>query len=1057
MELYHLPHIKDTIRYEIEILFGKLKIGLDDIPPSDLLKSWKVYTGPGPVLDFDFPAEEVRQKFYVQYVHINPTIPLFNQQPNLKKAVYIAINRAIQDIIGPVVERSVMISSITSRELVLKDFAMEPDEAKMLRAAFCMAQNLAGSLASVTSKDPSCASIVNNLRVALGAAPGKPVPSPIEHAIYTIVSDNLDLACSVVQKAAAEAAIRPTEEHLSAAVSDRKNHKKLMGGKGRPYYDINFVGSTGYAVASTLPELLRPKMGGVTPQQLQAYEDFLSTPSTSNNGFNTTSAAPTVPSRPMSPKHPISGKGGPTQDRRSQLPQQPQIASPHPTNEPFSLKEHATTIIDQLVVELNGALLALPGVRSLSELAPDHMVVRILSRFSGIIAATENRKEVALYAIQLVFPKLFDRSFLIREVFLTFVDAVVNVCPEVRNKIAEFLISSDTPQQFHREVVPALLHYHLLNISTYDTHLAKLLSGRDSLAIEFALYLVHNMIKSNVIRPNELRKSLEELSKIHSSDRELLSLLESIQASPLTSTRRSSSNDYKYYVESISSQLRENVKTLFDEWLSICVQPSADNAYPPFVQQLQKLGFFGSKDPPNETEIAFYQVSIETAFSMCTDHKNSGENEKEPVDISEFDCKPIIALGKLFSLLVKCFPDHILVLNRILRVIGEILKKNYDEHFDQRPYHKLLLTILAEINMPDPIFESQSLPLLLEFATFFLEFRPSSYPGFTFSWLEIISHRSFMPKLLKEHAGWSPMQKLLVELLKFLEPFLKDVHLTPPIKLLYQGTLRVLLILLHDFPEFLCDYHFSFCDVIPETCIQMRNLVLSAFPRTMKLPDPFTPNLKVDLLPEIKEPPRIRSPYIDGLVKSDLKKKLDIFLQTSGPETFLPELLNAVVKKQSKSGEREYNIPLINSLVISIGTRALSDSASQPGEFSPQAPMKLFRYLALNLDTKGRYFLFNAITNQLRYPNNHTHYFSCVLLFLFAESHEEIVQEQITRVLVERLIVHRPHPWGLLITFIELIKNPRYNFWSRAFTHCAPEIERLFFQVGSHIAQHRSE
>ncbi len=37
------------------------------------------------------------------------------------------------------------------------------------------------------------------------------------------------------------------------------------------------------------------------------------------------------------------------------------------------------------------------------------------------------------------------------------------------------------------------------------------------------------------------------------------------------------------------------------------------------------------------------------------------------------------------------------------------------------------------------------------------------------------------------------------------------------------------------------------------------------------------------------------------------------------------------------------------------------------------------------------------------------------------------MQEAITRVLLERLIVHRPHPWGLLITFIELIKNPRYD------------------------------
>ena len=57
--------------------------------------------------------------------------------------------------------------------------------------------------------------------------------------------------------------------------------------------------------------------------------------------------------------------------------------------------------------------------------------------------------------------------------------------------------------------------------------------------------------------------------------------------------------------------------------------------------------------------------------------------------------------------------------------------------------------------------------------------------------------------------------------------------------------LRTLLVLLHDFPEFLSDYHLSFCDVIPPSCIQLRNLVLAAFPRSMRLPDPFTPNLKV--------------------------------------------------------------------------------------------------------------------------------------------------------------------------------------------------------------------
>jgi CCR4-NOT transcription complex subunit 1 len=47
-------------------------------------------------------------------------------------------------------------------------------------------------------------------------------------------------------------------------------------------------------------------------------------------------------------------------------------------------------------------------------------------------------------------------------------------------------------------------------------------------------------------------------------------------------------------------------------------------------------------------------------------------------------------------------------------------------------------------------------------------------------------------------------------------------------------------------------------------------------------------------------------------------------------------------------------------------------------------------------------------------------------------------------VLFERLIAHRPHPWGLLITFIELIKNPNYGFWRKSFTRNHPDIEKVF-------------
>merc|ERR1712241_382019 len=153
-----------------------------------------------------------------------------------------------------------------------------------------------------------------------------------------------------------------------------------------------------------------------------------------------------------------------------------------------------------------------------------------------------------------------------------------------------------------------------------------------------------------------------------------------------------------------------------------------------------------------------------------------------------------------------------------------------------------------------------------------------------------------------------------------------------------------------------------------------------------------------------------------------------------------------------ETGNR-YNIQLINALVMHVGTSAIQFIRSKGqspsmSSIAHSSHMDIFQNLAVDLDTEGRYLFLNAITNQLRYPNSHTHYFSCTLLYLFVEANAEAIQEQITRVLLERLIVNRPHPWGLLITFIELLKNPQFKFWNHEFVHCAPEIEKLFECVG---------
>lgn len=69
-----------------------------DVKPSDLLRSRAYFSGPGPVVDFDEVPEFDQFKFSMRYVNINPELNIFNQQPHLKKAVYLAINRAIEDV-----------------------------------------------------------------------------------------------------------------------------------------------------------------------------------------------------------------------------------------------------------------------------------------------------------------------------------------------------------------------------------------------------------------------------------------------------------------------------------------------------------------------------------------------------------------------------------------------------------------------------------------------------------------------------------------------------------------------------------------------------------------------------------------------------------------------------------------------------------------------------------------------------------------------------------------------------------------------------------------------
>ncbi|KAL5664783.1 hypothetical protein ACJX0J_024891, partial [Zea mays] len=91
------------------------------------------------------PREEICFK-------INPKLGSLGPQLQYSKIMDLALDKANREIILPVIQRSVTIASRTTKELILKDYALESDNNTITRSAHLMVRTLAGSLAHVTCK-----------------------------------------------------------------------------------------------------------------------------------------------------------------------------------------------------------------------------------------------------------------------------------------------------------------------------------------------------------------------------------------------------------------------------------------------------------------------------------------------------------------------------------------------------------------------------------------------------------------------------------------------------------------------------------------------------------------------------------------------------------------------------------------------------------------------------------------------------------------------------------------------------------------------------------------
>lgn len=1083
------PESMRKIEYQLQTQAGKkdvvqvtsqMALQTSNLNESDMLSGQSTSTPPVPQNNSTTPTSSVaapEPRFsYMDiqltgttaiqtHVTINQNIVLFQSHPQLKSLVKPSIERAVQEWIIPVADRSIKIALQTCEQIVRKDFALDPDENRIRTASHYMVRNLTAGMAMITCRDQLLASINSQMKIALQSAlisATSQQKEMMEQAANIIAQDNMELACAFIQKTAIEKAIPEIDKRLISEFELRKISRQ----DGRRYCDAIALTYQ----AERMPEPIRLKVGGITSTQMTVYEEF---------------------ARNIPGFLPIS-------DRENNLfINKPavnlEVAVQHPST-PFQVaqaSDEMASLCEKLAVEVDQFIVATSGQSNYAVMNNTMMMIR------DCLMYTMHNRELgsSIAIVQKCVEGLQDTVVQHNEhdVILKFREITIRILKSLQDprafgqqwvikQVTRFVTEFRDDVRSNEAAIETLIRAGLVNMQQFDLSLAQFMeNGPNYRALNLGTTLVQNLViddRSSNIGESDFYNTIDMMIKINQLIRQppetltnILDMLKQHHEQGVFLGDRTTGGPIVHIHNGILQVrsapnyedppgLVEKTDFLIRDWISVYnSQPTgrdSTKAFSLFVHQMNCQGILKTDDLITRFFRLSTQLCVESVYRNMSDQNLTGNHLR----VKCFNT--LDAFVRLVALLVKHSGDStnsttkIHLLNKVLGIVAGCLLQDHEQRgteFQQFPYHRIFIMLFLELNVPEPVLETINMHVLTAYCHTLHILRPSKAAGFCYAWLELVSHRVFMGRMLAstpQQKGWAMYAQLLIDLFKYLAPFLRNAELAKPVTMLYKGTLRVLLVLLHDFPEFLCDYHYGFCDVIPPNCIQMRNLILSAFPRNMRLPDPFTPNLKVDILQEIAFGPRVLNNFSSMITPITFKKDLDSYLKLRAPVTFLSEL-RSNLQVSNEPGMR-YNIPLMNALVLYVGTQAIGfirGKTLTPNmqTIAHSSHMDIFQNLAVDLDTEGRYLFLNSIANQLRYPNSHTHYFSCTLLYLFAEANTEAIQEQITRVLLERLIVNRPHPWGLLITFIELIKNPNYKFWNHEFVHCASEIEKLFESV----------
>ena len=757
------------------------------------------------------------------------------------------------------------------------------------------------------------------------------------------------------------------------------------------------------------------------------------------------------------------------------------------------------TLMGKLTAAVHKVLQADSGAQ-LSKLPPTHEVCQLLETIGAVAGKVHaaQRDAAGVSFVRSLWVQLLEvrESSLALSALLHMLGSATAAVPVVRKELTSWLTAMEPERIPHRVVLLGMLSASpsLIAIAEMDAYVERSLGSERTppVAVAQLVWLIFTLVATEKARSaTDFRSTIDAIAALSKQQRSsaacpflapvsscLTACLAGQTASPERTadanrllqaalSPKSSGNVIVSVVTGIADPdtVRHQSLVLLETWVRICAEANVGAttpaAYTQFLDVLRTQGVLASDSSAERFLRIIMELCVQSckataqAYPAAADSEVSGFPPRTKLQYTGVDamCKLVILLIKSADTVVA----QVMTLSKVLSVVARTLMLDAELNsavsgtgaFDPRPYFRLLCDLLTDLHFADGIAAADSSALAFELqslsavAHVLHALRPEVVPAFAFSWSGIVSNSTFLPRLmaLPGRAGWPLLHRLLVDMLRFQWPFMEKRATSPATSLLYKATLRTMLVLLHDFPEFLCDYHVSLCNEMHSSCVQLRNLALSAYPAGMRLPDPFAPNLNLAQLVSGVSVPAVPASVAELLQSAGVLQEVDAYLagDTRGISAALPSKLAATIQ----AGSTQWKAETIPALVVHTVQSGVS-SGNITAEAGPH--MQLVQGIVAALRPDKRYLLLNHLVNQLRYPNAHTCFAAHCVWRLFLGGTVEH-KEQLTRVMLERLVVHRPHPWGLLVTFNELLRNPVYAFWSHSFTKGDGDMEKLFANV----------